>query len=238
MVEKIKNYNEMKIKYSIMLMSFAFLLASCEKEYDSFITTVTPAPVMELIGGNPIVLFKGTPYEDPGIHAMEIVNGDTTELTYEILNEVNVNVTGTYKLQYKVTNSEGYDFYISRDVSIVSFTGYDVFEIPSGSYDGIRVNRGKGGVVQINKLATGVYQISDLLAGYYDQYVGYGPSTAAPAILVINQDGTMRSELGYAPGFGSEVYGENFTFDSASNVLKYKAVFDDGFSFDVQLTLK
>lgn len=228
----------MKIKYSILLMSLAFLLASCEKDYDSFITKETPAPVMELIGGNPMVLFKGTPYVDPGIHAMEIVNGDTTELTYEVLNEVNVNVTGTYKLQYKVTNSEGYDFYISRDVTIVSFTGYDVFEMPSGSYDGIRVNRGKGGVVQINKLAAGVYQISDLLAGYYDQYVGYGPNTATPAILVIEQDGTMRSELGYAPGFGLAVSGENFIFDSANNVLKYKALFEDGFSFDVQLTLK
>lgn len=226
------------LKYTVILMSVVLFLVSCEKDYDNFIKKETPAPVMELIGGNPIVLFKGTPYVDPGIHAWEIVKGDTTELDYVILNQVNVNVTGTYKLQYKVTNSEGYDFYISRKVSIVSFTGYDVFEIPSGSYDGIRVNRGKGGVVQINKLAPGVYQISDLLAGYYDQYVGYGPSTAAPAILVINQDGSVKTELGYAPGFGSGVSGVNFTFDSSTNVLKYKAVFDDGFSFDVQLTKK
>lgn len=228
----------MKIIYSILIMAAVVFLSSCEKDYDSFITEETPAPVMELIGSNPMVLFKGTPYEDPGIHAMEIVNGDTTELTYEVLNSVNVNVTGSYKLQYKVTNSEGYDFYINRKVSIVSFTGYDIFEIPSGTYDGIRVNRGVGGTVQIAKLAPGVYQISDLLAGYYDQYVGYGPSTAAPAILVINEDGVMRSELGNAPGFGEDVFGTNFSFDAANNVLTFKAVFEDGFSFDVQFTLK
>ncbi len=228
----------MKIRYSILVMTAVLFLTSCEKDYDSFIVEETPAPVMELIGSNPMVLFKGTPYEDPGIHAMEIVNGDTTELTYEVLNSVNVNVTGSYKLQYKVTNSAGYDFYINRKVSIVSFTGYDVFEIPSGTYDGIRVNRGFGGTVQITKLATGVYQISDLLAGYYDQYVGYGPSTAAPAILVINEDGVMRSELGNAPGFGEDVFGTNFSFDAANNILTYKAVFEDGFSFDAQLTLK
>lgn len=227
-----------KLKYSILLIAAVFMLVSCEKDYDSFIIAETPAPVMELIGSNPLVLFKGTPYEDPGIHAFEIVNGDTTELTYEILNEVNVNVTGTYKLQYKVTNSQGYNFYISRNVSIVSFTGYDVFEIPSGTYDGIRVNRGFGGDVFINKLAPGVYQISDLLAGYYDQYVGYGPSTAAPAILVINEEGNVRSELGHAPGFGEDVYIENFAFDEANNVITYKAFFEDGFNFDVQLTLK
>ncbi len=225
------------LKYSIILLAVVFSFVSCEKEYESYISE-TPAPVMELYGSNPMVLFKGTPYEDPGIYAAEIANGDTTELDYEILNEVNVDVTGTYKLQYKVTNSEGYNFYISRNVSIVSFTGYDVFEIPSGTYNGIRVNRDAGGVVQISKLAPGVYQISDLLAGYYDQYVGYGPTTAAPAILVINEDGTVRSELGNAPGFGETVSGTGFAFDEVNNVLTYTAIFEDGFSFDVKLTLQ
>lgn len=226
------------IKYSLVLMSLVFLLASCEKNYDSFIIKETPAPVMELIGGNPIVLFKGTPYEDPGIIALEIANGDTTELTYEVLNEVNVEVTGTYKLQYKVTNSEGYDFYISRRVSIVSFTGYDVFEIPVGTYDGERVGRG-GGPVQIAKLAPGVYQISDLLGAYYTDVVGYDSSTAAPAILVIDENGEIRSELGNAPGFGTDVVGSNFVFDAVNNVLTYTATlvaYD--FGFDVKLTLQ
>jgi hypothetical protein len=225
------------LKYIFIVFSFAVLAVSCEKEYESYVQE-TPAPHMELIGSNPLVLFKGTPYEDPGISAIEIANGDTTELSYTILNEVNVDVTGTYKLQYEVTNSEGHKFYISRNVSIVSFTGYDIYEIPSGTYDGIRVNRNAGGDVVINKLAAGVYQISDLLAGYYDQYVGYGPSTAAPAILVINEEGIMRSELGYAPGFGEAVHGENFVFDEANNVLTYFATFSDGFNFEVQLTLK
>lgn len=225
------------LKYLIILFSFVFILASCEKEYESYVQEI-PAPQLELIGSNPLVLFKGTPYEEPGIHAIEIANGDTTELSYNVLNEVNVNVTGTYKLQYEVTSSEGYKFYISRNVSIVSFTGYDVYEMPSGTYDGIRVNRGAGGDVVINKLAPGVYQISDLLAGYYDQYVGYGPSTAAPAILVINEEGVMRSELGYAPGFGEAVHGENFVFDEVNNVLTYFATFSDGFNFEAQLTLK
>ena len=225
------------LKNIFIVLIFAAMLYSCEKEYESYVTP-TPAPHMELIGDNPLVLFKGTPFEDPGIHAIEISNGDTTELTYTVLNEVNVDVTGTYKLQYEVTNSEGHKFYISRNVNIVSFTGYDIFEIPSGTYDGIRVNRNAGGDVVINKLAAGVYQISDLLAGYYDQYVGYGPSTAAPAILVINEDGVMRSELGYAPGFGEAVHGENFVFDEGNNVLTYFATFSDGFNFEVRLTLK
>ncbi len=223
-------------KYIFIAVIGLLFLSACEKDYESNITKETPAPVMELIGGNPIVLFKGTPYVEPGIHAMEIANGDTTELTYEVLNEVNVDVTGTYKLQYMVKNSEGYNFFISRKVSIVSFTGYDVFEIPEGTYDGIRVGRA-GGDVEIKKLAPGVYQISDLLGGYYDQFVGYGPEYAAPAILVISEDGSVRSELGNS-GFGPVVI-SNFAFNEATNVITFtQTLVDYAFSFDVQLTLQ
>jgi hypothetical protein len=237
-VEKIKFIDMKILKYIMAVMFFSAILSSCEKEYESHITKVTPAPVMELIGGNPIVLFKGTPYVDPGIVAKQIVGKDTTKLTYEIVNEVKVNVPGSYKLLYKVLNSEKVPFYISRRVNIVSFTGYDVFEIPIGSYNGVRVSKNKGGAVQLKKLATGVYQISDLLAGYYEQYMGYGSDYGAPAILVINQDGTMRSELGNTAAWG-EVVGTNFAFDKATNVLTFKAtIVPVNFSFDVKLTLQ
>jgi hypothetical protein len=100
------------------------------------------------------------------------------------------------------------------------------------------VNKGKGGDVQITKLAPGVYQISDLLAGYYEQYAGYGPDYGAPGILVINEDGSIRSELGNTAAWG-EVVGTNFAFDAATNVLTYKAtIVPVSFSFDVKLTLK
>ena len=81
--------------------------------------------------------------------------------------------------------------------------------------------------------------IRNLLAGYYDVSVGYGPETAAPAILVIDENGNVRSELGYAPGFGSDVVGSDFAFDTENNVLTFTATlvaFD--FSFDVQFTLQ
>ncbi len=237
MVEKLINTIMRILKYITLVMFLVAIFSSCEVDYESHIIKETPAPHLELIGGNPLVLFKGTPYVDPGIHATITINGETTELPYTIHNEVNVDVTGTYRLMYEVRNSEDIPFYISRRISIVSFDGYDVFEIPSGTYAGIRVNRGAGGDVQITKLAPGVYQISDLLAGYYDQYVGYGPATAGPAILVINEDGVIRSELGNTEAWGG-VSGQNFVFDAATNKLSYKAVFDDGFSFDVELTLK
>jgi len=226
------------LKYMMVVMFFSVILSSCEKEYESHITKVTPAPVMELIGGNPMVLFKGTPYVDPGINAMQIVGNDTTQLTYTVVNDVKVDIPGSYKIFYKVLNSENVPFYTSRWVNIVSFTGYDVFEIPAGTYDGIRVNKNKGGTVQLTKLAPGVYQISDLLAGYYEQNMGYGPDYGAPAMLVINEDGSIRTELGNTAAWGA-VEGTNFVFDAATNVMTYKAILVDvDFSFDVKLTLQ
>lgn len=225
------------LKYLSVVIFGSLLFVSCEKDYEDHITKETPAPIMELIGADPIVLFKGTPYVDPGIHAIEISNGDTTELDYEIINDVKVNVPGTYRLFYKVLNSENVPFYISRRVNIVSFTGYDVYEFPVGMYDGIRINRNKGGPVELKKLAPGVYQISDLFGGYYNVGVGYGPDYASPAILVIEQDGNVRSELGTSPW--GEVVGSNFVYSAANKTITFKVtIVSAAFSFDVRLTLK
>lgn len=225
------------LKYLTLVLLFSAVLSSCEKDYEDHITKETPAPVMELVGSNPMVLFKGTPYVDPGIHAMEIVGNDTTELEYEVINDVKVDIPGTYRIFYKVVNSENVPFYTSRRVNIVSFTGYDVFEMPDGTYDGIRVNRNLGGPVQLKKLAPGVYQISDLFGGYYEVGVGYGPDYAAPAILVIGEDGSIRSELGNAPW--GEIIGTNFVYNASTKVLTYKVtIISASFSFDVKLTLK
>jgi len=225
------------IKYLTIVLLFIVAVSSCESDYEDNMG-ITSSVEWEYHGGNPIVLFKGTPYVEPGVDAFEIIGEDTTKLDVEILNEVNVDITHSYKLVYKAVNSEGFEFYKTRKVNIVSFTGYDVIELPVGTYDGIRVNRNAGGEVTITKLATGVYQISDLLGGYYDQYVGYGPEYAAPGILVVGEDGKVRSELG-SGGFGATII-TNFSYDSVNKVITYTQILTDqgNFSFDVKLTFK
>ncbi len=223
------------INYLAIVLLFIVAVSSCESDYEDNMG-ITSSVDWDYHGGNPIVLFKGTPYVEPGVDAYEIIGEDTTELEVEILNEVNVDITHSYKLVYKAVNSEGFEFYQTRKVNIVSFTGYDTVELPEGTYDGIRIGRA-GGEVQITKLATGVYQISDLLGGYYDQYVGYGPDYAAPGILVVEEDGNVRSELG-SGGFGPvEISG--FSYDSTTKVITFtQTLVDYDFSFDVQLTFK
>ena len=223
------------INYLTIILLFIVAFTSCESDYEDNMG-ITTSLEWDYHGGNPITLFKGTPYVEPGVEAYEIIGEDTTELDVEILGEVNVDITHTYKLVYKAVNSEGFDFYRTRKVNIVSFTGYDIIELPEGTYDGIRVGRG-GGEVQIAKLATGVYQISDLLGGYYEFDRGYGSAYAAPGILVVEEDGTVRSELG-SGGFGP-VKISKFSYDPATKVITFtQTLTDHDFSFDVQLTFK
>ncbi|MEZ5199250.1 MAG: hypothetical protein R2764_23560 [Bacteroidales bacterium] len=79
--------------------------------------------------------------------------------------------------------------------------------------------------------------MSDLLGGYYDQYVGYGPATAAPAILVIEENGEIRTELEILR-HGARLQGQ-ISADAENSVLTFSAlIVDEEFGFDVQLTLK
>jgi len=231
----------MKYK-NIIILSIAILaihLTSCDKKYEDAGVTVQPAPYIEVLGANPLFILKGLEFEDPGIYTELIVNDDTlTEIDYKVLGKINTDLIGNYTLTYEVRNNNNIPFYATRKVSVVDFTGYDVFEIPIGEYDGIRVNRGKGGTVVIEKIREGIYSCSDVLGGYYDQFAGYGPDYAATALLIIDADGNLRSELGYVSGWGQIVI-KNASFNSATNVMSYTMVMtNDGFSFDVSLTLK
>jgi hypothetical protein len=222
----------------ILFVTAIFVFAGCKKEYNDPSVSIESAPEIELLGPNPVFVLKGLPYTEYGIHTIEYANGDTIDdHGYTVLGKVNTDLLGTYTLTYEVKNVNNVSFYKSRTVTVVEFTGYDVFEIPSGTYAGLRVGRG-GGDVSISKIRAGIYSVSDLLGGYYDQYVGYGPEYAAPALFIIDSDGSIRSELGYC-GFGNVAI-SGATFDAATNKISYRAILTDqgNFAFNVTLTLK
>ena len=227
-----------RIFYTILAVLPLFF--SCEEKETEGISREIPVPHMELLGDNPVVLIKGTDYNEAGIYAERYTaDGDTIkDVEYRKLNDVNPDVAGSYKITYEVLNAEGVPFYINRDVTVADIEGYDVFELPTGVYDGIRVGRDAGGEVVITKLTTGIYSVSDLLAGYYEQYAGYGSAYGAPGVFVINEDGTITTELGYVSGWRETVEGVNITFDEATNTISYTQIMESGFSFDVKLTLQ
>ncbi len=228
-------------KIFYIILGLIPILFSCDDKETEGISEVTPVPHIELLGANPMVLIKGADFVDPGLYAEEYKsNGDTIkDLDFETINEIDVNVPGSYKLTYQVNNSLGVSFYINRGINVVDFTGYDVFEIATGMFDGIRVGPNTGGDIEVNKLVPGIYSISDLFGGYYEQYRGYGSRYSAPGIIIIDEDGSMRSELGYVEGWHSDVVASDISYDDATKNISYTVtIVEFSFSFDVELTLK
>lgn len=227
------------MKKIFLIFALFPLLFSCEDKETEDISTVTSVPHIELLGDNPMVVIKGDEFVDPGIYAEEYpADGDTIkDKEFKRLNGVNTKISGAYKVTYEVENQEGHPFYVNRTVSVVQ--GFDVFEIPDGTYTGYR--EGYGEVAQgivIEKNNTGIYNISDLLAGFYEQYYAYGPAFVAPAILIIEEDGDMRSEVGYTEGFATSVTASNIQFEPETNTISYTVTLDAyDFSFNVWLEL-
>ncbi|MCH9698017.1 MAG: IPTL-CTERM sorting domain-containing protein [Gammaproteobacteria bacterium] len=66
----------------------------------------TTAPVVTIIGSDPIMLNFGDPFNDPGATATDLVDGDLTA-TISVNNPVNSSVAGSYQVTYSVTDNAG-----------------------------------------------------------------------------------------------------------------------------------
>ncbi len=82
--------------------------------------TDTTAPVITLLGDNPITLTLGTDYTEYGATALDDVDGDITG-SIVITNPVNVYVLGTYTVRYNVQDSAGNSAVeVTRTVNVIS----------------------------------------------------------------------------------------------------------------------
>ena len=75
------------------------------------------APTITLIGSNPLSMYTGTTFVEPGFVANDIEDGDlTSQVTTS--GTVNTNVAGAYTLVYTVTDSGGLSASVSRVVNV------------------------------------------------------------------------------------------------------------------------
>jgi hypothetical protein len=78
---------------------------------------IGPNPVINLLGANPIEIYKGTPFIDPGA---TVVDDKDSGLSAVVSGTVNSGVVGSYTLTYSATDSDGHEATpVTRTVNVV-----------------------------------------------------------------------------------------------------------------------
>lgn len=76
-----------------------------------------PNPVISLLGANPIEIYKGTPFSDPGA---TVVDDKDSGLSVVVSGTVNSGIVGIYTLTYSATDSDGNEGTpVTRTVNVV-----------------------------------------------------------------------------------------------------------------------
>ena len=76
-------------------------------------------PTLNLLGDSQMIISKGERYVEPGYFAIDYEDGKISRKV-EVTGNVNTNVTGSYLLTYRVTNSKGNSAIATRKVTIVN----------------------------------------------------------------------------------------------------------------------
>lgn len=99
-------------------------------------------PELTLMGDKELVMTAGQAYQEPGFQALDNCDGDITDRV-EITGSVNSYRSGTYQLNYRVTDSYGNEATASRIVKILPLRQPDVV-VPDGKVIYLTFDDGPG----------------------------------------------------------------------------------------------
>ncbi|MEM8558470.1 MAG: spondin domain-containing protein [Bacteroidota bacterium] len=103
----------------LLTLTLALLLVGCDSSYsDAEEPSDTTAPVITLVGANPLMLDFGTAYVEPGATAQDDTDGDLTAAIEIDAMEVDALVEGTYTVRYSVTDAAGNAAAATRTVTV------------------------------------------------------------------------------------------------------------------------
>jgi len=209
------------------------LLFSCEKESEDLSKEVGIVE-FTINGDNPVVQKSGIEFVEPGVTAIEIKNGDTTELTdIKTITSFDKDLGGAYDFQYSVVSSDGITYYSDNRTVIV----YD--DEISGVYNCVGVRNGTTDYsaegILIYKIADGIYKISDWIGGFYATFYDYGPGYAFPGNMKIAGSGAISYKSHSDPwGYAGDINEEATV--NADGTISYVFQWAAGYDFDIVLT--
>lgn len=212
-------------------------LVNCEKDTTAGFTRITFYPTLEVLGDPVVIINKGSAYVDAG--ANSLLNGEDYSDKIVVQSNVNTNQTGIYKVNYTVTNADGFSVEGSRTVYVIDPTPSVLesgnYTVAPGSY---RLRAGaiikySGYSITILQMQPGVFFTTDFLGGYYDQRAGYGSNYAATGFFKLNADNTITLNSSSVIGWGDALSGlVDGTYNPTSKTISWEAQYA-GMSFFV-----
>ena len=98
-----------------LLLASALVYTGCSKDED------IEAPVITLDGDNPLVLSEiGLNYVEPGFTATDNEDGDVSNQVTVDNSDLNEDLTGTYEINYSVTDEAGNTGTATREVTVLN----------------------------------------------------------------------------------------------------------------------
>ncbi len=232
---------KLKIMKKIFITLFfisGLLFVSCENEDTANVSKVTQYPLVSVLGEDPILVKKGTPFIDPGAKATEgtatIPYTTTVSGIYKGGSTVDTNIVDGYNITYSAANVDGFTASATRKVWV--YNNGDLVNSIEGIYTST-VERGGSLTAQytdmeyvlIWKNANGKYQMSCGLGAYYDIGRAYGPTYAGtPTIITANNipanDFTIPNFT--IPSFGGTAVMTGFTVNPTTKKITFTTTWD------------
>lgn len=232
-----------KILYALFLCLSAGAFSSCEDETSQDHSQITYYISFNMAGDQEMVIPVGTPYQEPGVEALEGEEDVTSKIV--TTGTVDGNSVGVYTLTYSATNKDGFGSSISRTVIVcdpaVTNDISGTYTVAPGSNryslsNGATVAYG-GYSIPVSYVAPGIFFMSDYMGGYYDQRAGYGSAYAMSGYLKLNADNTLEALSGDVPGWGDSLDSfENGVYDPETGSVSYALGYAGAFIFNVTLT--
>jgi subtilisin-like proprotein convertase family protein len=172
----------------------------------------TTAPVITLIGNNPIDVALGSTYSDPGFSAIDNVDGNITANVVVNSSAVDMNTEGNYLVTYDVTDSAGNAASrVTRTVNVINqpdttapvinLLGANPLEIlQGGSYSepGYSATDDKDGNITANVVVNSSGLNTDAIGSYFVTYdvsdiAGNAASTMTRTVNVVSANSTYTA---------------------------------------------
>lgn len=214
------------IKYLLILPIMLLALSSCSSDSDTLgVSDVTNYPILEVQGGDPILVHEGTAFTDPGVIATEggVEIDYTTDASGDYRgNAFDVNKSDRYTFTYEATNSDGFSATAQRKVYVYK-TG-DFVNSLEGLYistvkrNGSLMSASQGSSVNMKyviiwKNTDGSYEVSDAVGGWYELGRNYGIAYASRGMkFTINSIASNSYTFTNPSGVGS--FGGTITVQS------------------------